>query len=105
MYVRTEGLGAYRGRGMGELEYGAAGPPVYGLAYDAEGFPIEDPANTTYGTQSGGMCPGSPGCPGYVAPASVPIGAQLVTLANQYSTALVLGGAGLLALVLFRGRR
>jgi hypothetical protein len=77
---------------------------MYGLArgfgdvtYDALGMPIEDPSNTTYGGQSsGGVCPGSPGCPGYIAPPAQTFTQWL----NNNSTMVTLGVAGAVVLLI-----
>lgn len=50
MYVAS-GLGAYQRKRRG------LGAP---LGYDEEGLPIENPADTTYGSQSGGTYPLNP---------------------------------------------
>lgn len=71
-----------------------------GLEYDAEGMPIEDPANTTYGGQSsGGTCPGSPGCPGYVPP---PVASQTLTQwLNANAGKVAIGAVAFVGLLLF----
>ena len=79
MYVTTKGMGAYRRRGMGEV------------TYDAEGMPVEDPANTTYGATSGGSYPLNPNAPQ----------AQTVTAwLNANGSMVAIGGAAFIALLL-----
>jgi len=78
---------------------------LYGLGvvtYDADGLPVEDPANTTYGATSGGGCPGSPGCPGNVQP--VPLTQSLSAWLNANAGKVAIGAGVFLALVLVKRR-
>jgi hypothetical protein len=63
-----------------------------GLEYDAEGMPIEDPANTTYGAQSGGTYP--------LAPAQS-LSVKATSWLNANSTYVAIGAAAFIGLLLF----
>src|ERR1035437_5964682 len=84
-----------------------------GLAYDAAAMPIEDPANTTVGAQSGGTYPLAPVDSGNVCDGAskmfdanlcnnlyVPKAQTLTQWMNANSTTVMIGGLGFLALVL-----
>lgn len=102
MYVHTNaGLGAYRRRGMGAV------------TYDAQGMPIEDPANTTLGAQSGGTYPLGPVDSGNVCDSTsrmfdpnlcntlyVPK-TSLTSWLNTNSTMVAVGAAAFVGLLLF----
>lgn len=81
MYVES-GLGNYRRR------RGLGAP----LGYDEEGLPIENPDDTTYGTQSGGTYP----------PSSVqPFATRATSWLNQNSTMVAVGAGVFLVAILF----
>jgi len=79
---------------------------VYGLGitYDADGLPVEDPANTTYGASSGGACPGSPGCPAAGGGTVQRPAVSITDMLNQYATPLMFAAGALLLLVMVKRR-
>ena len=85
-----------------------------GLAYDAAGMPIEDPANTTVGAQSGGTYPLAPVDSGNVCDGAskmfdanlcnnlyVPKTQTLTQWMNANSTTVMIGAAAFVALFAF----
>ena len=81
MYIDTNGMAGCRSCGLGAV------------TYDADGMPVEDPDNTTWGAVSGGSTP---------KPTSSTVAINWI---NDHSTYLMIGAGAFLLFSMARGGR